>query len=81
MGFCKKELNKVNGAINRCVMFIKEGDGSPNIVREELHALEIRREELYNGKWLRAKPTIKFSTTRRWPTSIARRSVSCRHCW
>ena len=22
----------------------------------------------YNGKWLRAKPTIKFSTTRRWPT-------------
>ena len=42
----QKELNKVNGAINRCVMFIKEGDGSPNIVREELHALEIRREEL-----------------------------------
>ena len=42
----QKELNKVNRAINRCVMFIKEGDGSPNIVREELHALEIRREEL-----------------------------------
>ena len=42
----QKEFNKVNGAINRCVIFIKEGDGSPNIVREELHALEIRREEL-----------------------------------
>ena len=42
----QKELNKVNGAINRCVMFIKEGDGSPNVVREELHALEIQREEL-----------------------------------
>ena len=42
----QKELNKVNRAINRCVMFIKEGDGSPNIVREELHALEIQREEL-----------------------------------
>ena len=27
-------------------MFIKEGDGSPNVVREELHSLEIRREEL-----------------------------------
>ena len=42
----QKELNKVNRAINRCVMFIKEGDGSPNVVREELHSLEIRREEL-----------------------------------
>ena len=42
----QRELNKVNTAINRCVMFIKEGDGSPNIVREELNSLEIRREEL-----------------------------------
>ena len=42
----QKELNKVNRAINRCVMFVKEGDGSPNVVREELHSLEIRREEL-----------------------------------
>jgi hypothetical protein len=42
----QKELNKVNRAINRCVMFIKEGDGSLNVVREELHSLEIRREEL-----------------------------------
>ena len=42
----QRELNKVNRAIDRCVMFIKEGDGSPNVVREELHSLEIRREEL-----------------------------------
>ena len=42
----QRELNKVNTAINRCVMFIKEGDGSPNIVREELDSLQIRREEL-----------------------------------
>ena len=41
-------------------MFIKEGDGSPNIVREELNSLEIRREpQSCNGKWLWARPTIK----------------------
>ena len=45
----QKELNKVNGAINRCVIFIKEGDGSPNIVREELHALEIRTGRATTG--------------------------------
>ena len=42
----QRELNKVNRAIDRCVMFIKEGDGSPSVVREELHSLEIRKEAL-----------------------------------
>ena len=42
----QRELNRVNSAIARCMTFIKEGDGAPGIVREELTALEIRREEL-----------------------------------
>ena len=42
----QRELNRANTAIDRCMTFIKEGDGAPGIVREELHALEIRKEEL-----------------------------------
>ena len=42
----QRELNKVNRAIDRCVMFIKEGDGSPSVVREELHSLEIQKEAI-----------------------------------
>ncbi|MCK5275678.1 MAG: recombinase family protein, partial [Alphaproteobacteria bacterium] len=41
-----KELHKVNTAIKRCLTFITEGDGDPGIVRDELHKLEARKQDL-----------------------------------
>ena len=40
----QKELNKVNGAIKRCLMFIREGDGPHGLVRDEIHELELRKQ-------------------------------------
>ena len=42
----QKELNKINNAITRCLKFITEGDGDPGLVRDELHDLEIRKQDL-----------------------------------
>ena len=42
----QKELNKVNTAIKRCLVFITEGDGDPGLVRNELHDLEARKLSL-----------------------------------
>ncbi len=42
----QKELNKVNNAIKRCLTFIREGDGPPGLVRDELRELDVRKQEL-----------------------------------
>ena len=45
----RKNLNKVNAAIARCLAFITGGDGDPGLVRDELKALEVRKIELEHG--------------------------------
>lgn len=42
----KKDLNKVNNGIKRCLTFITEGDGDPGLVRAELRSLESRKRDL-----------------------------------
>jgi hypothetical protein len=42
----RKELDKVNKAISRCLKYITEGDGDPGLVRDELRDLEARKREL-----------------------------------
>jgi hypothetical protein len=42
----QKDLNKVNTAIKRCLIFITEGDGDPGLVRDELRDLEARKRDL-----------------------------------
>lgn len=42
----QKDLNKVNGAVARCLKFITEGDGDPGLVRDQLRDLEARKREL-----------------------------------
>ena len=42
----QKQLNRVNTAIRRCLMFITEGDGPPGLVRDELRDLEVRKRDL-----------------------------------
>lgn len=42
----QKELNKINTAIKRCLTFITEGDGNPGLVRDELHSLEARKQDM-----------------------------------
>jgi site-specific DNA recombinase len=44
----QRELKKANSAINRCLTFIREGDGNPGIVRDELTTLEKRKLYLTN---------------------------------
>ncbi len=42
----RKDLNKVNTAIGRCLTFVTEGDGDPGLVRDELRKLESRKRDL-----------------------------------
>jgi site-specific DNA recombinase len=42
----QKDLNKINTAIKRCLIFVTEGDGDPGLVRDELKALEVRKRDI-----------------------------------
>ena len=42
----QKDLNRVNGAISRCLAFITGGDGDPGLVRDELNRLQARKSGL-----------------------------------
>ena len=42
----RKELDKIERSICRCVQFITEGDGNPDAVRDELRKLEQRKKDL-----------------------------------
>ena len=41
----QKNMNKINAAIKRCLIYITEGDGDPGLVRDELKSLEARKRD------------------------------------